>query len=295
MCYVTDQEDIVGWAKTCYEEFPTIVNNVPKSSKRYNNTSADYAIVDNQLAKSQSAIGESSNVAQLAQSYMNTFNDKKYCDAICILSVVAQCAIDNSKRVYDIDINEEIKLLKQMIDVKNNQYPKFWKLIKDKKLSKQNKRFSEDKINKDLICPMNYMSEIKIPSYKPTFRTLPMSYFFNKEVSVTSSNKRRSCKNVESLIEKYSLNLLTTPKKEEYILLRDDFENLIEDIKQVYISNNYLDLIGWLIDRAFLISSNVRSNSQSLSSNTRKNRSILLKTLYDINPEAVIKCFSKNL
>jgi hypothetical protein len=93
MCYVTDQEDIVGWAKTCYEEFPTIVNNVPKSSKRYNNTPADYAIVDNQLAKSQSAIGESSNVAQIAQSYLQTYKGteeyQKYYDATCILSVLA--------------------------------------------------------------------------------------------------------------------------------------------------------------------------------------------------------------
>ena len=83
------------------------------ATKKYELSMDAYSEIDSNLSKSQSAIGESSNVAQLAQSYMNTFNDRKYSDAVCILSVVAQCAIDNAKRVYDIDVNEEIKLLNE--------------------------------------------------------------------------------------------------------------------------------------------------------------------------------------
>ena len=73
----------------------------------------------------------------------------------------------------------------------------------------------------------------------------------------------------------------------------DDFDKLIEDIQEIYISNNYLDLFSWLIDRAFLISPSLKY--QANQSRTRKNRSLLLKTLYDVNPKAVIKCFCKNL
>lgn len=49
----------------------------------------DFAKVDNALAKSQTDIGESSNLAQIAQTYDCTFNDEKYADYVCILSVVA--------------------------------------------------------------------------------------------------------------------------------------------------------------------------------------------------------------
>ena len=61
----------------------------------------------------------------------------------------------------------------------------------------------------------------------------------------------------------------------------------------MYIYTYYLDLFSWLIDRAFLISPSLKY--QANQSRTRKNRSLLLKTLYDVNPKAVIKCFCKNL
>ena len=115
------------------------------------------------------AIGESSNIAQLAQSYANTFNDDKYWDIVCILSVVAQLAIDSAKRSFDIDITEEIKEIKKSLNIDKNGYPAFWKLIQDKKLHKQNKEFSKEKINNDLQCPMNYLTTVKIKSYKPKF------------------------------------------------------------------------------------------------------------------------------
>ena len=63
--------------------------------------------------------------------------------------------IDNSKRAFDVDINEEIKLLKQSLDIENNQYPIFWKLIKDKKLSKQGKKFNYKKKKNKISCFTN--------------------------------------------------------------------------------------------------------------------------------------------
>jgi len=88
--YTTNQRDIVEHARRCYKEYPTIVNNIPKSKKRYSNTLDSYATIDNGLAASQTDIGESSNLAQIAQTYASTFpNIKKYQDYVCILSVVA--------------------------------------------------------------------------------------------------------------------------------------------------------------------------------------------------------------
>lgn len=87
--YVTNQPDIVDRAKHCYEKYPTIDNNIPKEKAHYSNTLENFAIVDNKLAESQLAIGESSNLAQLALTYTYNFPDQKYEDYVCILSVLA--------------------------------------------------------------------------------------------------------------------------------------------------------------------------------------------------------------
>ena len=48
-----------------------------------------YSDIDVSLAEAQMAIGESSNLAQLCLSYTYNFDDQKYKDYVCILSVVA--------------------------------------------------------------------------------------------------------------------------------------------------------------------------------------------------------------
>ena len=130
----------------------------------------DYAKIDNGLAKSQTDIGESSNLAQIAQTYACNFSDEKYQDYVCILSVLAQVAIDNSKRKFDIDLTQEIKLIKEDMNIGENKYPVFWKLIKH--------GFNKKNINVDLKCPMNYLYNIDIAKFRDNIPTLPMSYFF---------------------------------------------------------------------------------------------------------------------
>jgi hypothetical protein len=150
--YVTNQQDIVEHARKCYMKYHTIVNNIPKESNKYQNTMDDYALIDNNLAKSQTDIGESSNLAQIAQTYECNFEDQKFSDYVCILSVLAQAAIDSAKRRFDIDITEEIKRIKKDMDIKEHRYPSFWSIIK--------RDFNKKNINKDLICPMNYLFDL---------------------------------------------------------------------------------------------------------------------------------------
>ena len=87
--YVTNQKDIVDCAKTCYLKYPTIVNNIPKDKNKYTNDIENYSKIDNKLSHAQSAIGGASNIAQIAETYMYNFDDKKYADYVCILSVLA--------------------------------------------------------------------------------------------------------------------------------------------------------------------------------------------------------------
>lgn len=154
---------------------------------------------------------------------------------------------------------------------------------------------------------MNYLVKMRISSYNPVEGTLPMEYFFqNFELK---ENRRKSMK-VEKLIEEYSLEKFKfysnencksqyyddgTIINEDYVMLMSNYEDLIEDIKKVYISKDYKGLMCWLINRAFVITSGAKRNTDKTESVTSKDKAILLKTLYDINPQNVIDIFSKNL
>lgn len=292
--YTTNQPDIVRHAKMCYMNYPTIVNNIPKEKNVYTSSMDDFAKLDNNLSASQTDIGESSNLAQIAQTYACNFQDTKYQDYVCILSVLAQVAIDNSKRRFDIDLTQEIKAIKKDMDIKNSKYPIFWCLIKH--------GFNKSNINTELKCPMNYLYDLKVKEYHSPEVTLPMSYFFEKyELDMN----RHTSKKVEEIISKYSLNLFnynidktdnqSNDIQDEYLLLKSDFEDMVSEIQKINISNNYLGLMSWLIDRAFFINPSIKQNTNTLKSTISKNRSLLIKVLFDVNKNNLLKCFSKNL
>lgn len=291
--YITNQKDIANCARKCYLEFPTIVNNIPMDSNKYDNSISNYSLIDNKLSHAQYAIGLASNLALFAETYMYNFDDQKYIDYVCILSVLAQCAIDNAKRTFDIDLVEEIDRIRKDMNIDEFGCPSFWKHIKDKKAKIGDKKFNQDKINKKLVCPMNYLMDLKFENSRSSESTLPMSYFFNK---FELEKDRRQSKKVEELIEKYSIDLYNSNKEtnEEYLLLRSDFDDLIEDIKRTYISSTYVGLMSWLIDRAFLITSESKMGAPHSNRKTNANKSLLLKVLYDINSKNILKIFSKN-
>ncbi len=286
--YTTNQPDIVKHAQKCYGSYPTIVNNIPKDKNIYKKTMDDYSRIDSGLAKSQMDIGESSNLAQLAQTYACNFKDKKYTDYVCILSVLAQVAIDNAKRCFDIDLSGEIRRIKNDMDIKIHKYPSFWTIIKP--------GFNKDNINSSLKCPMNYLYDLNLSEFHNKDSTLPMGHFF---IKYEMENNIRTCRRVEDLISKYSIQLYkyntdSSQEDDDYLLLRKDFDDLIRDIQKIKISKNYLGLFSWMIDRCFKILPGSLRNKKSISSTVNKNKSVLLKVLYRINPSNLLQCFSKN-
>jgi len=304
MVYTTNQSDIVNCAKQYYKNYSTIVNNIPKEKNIYSNTLYDFARVDNNLASSQIAIGGSSNLAQICLSYTYNFDDQKYKDYVCILSTLAQCAIDNAKRTFDIDLNNEINRIKADMNISENGYPIFWKTIKEFndnryiKRSKTNVKKKKAFYNPELTCPMNYLYENNINVSTPNTPTYSMDNFF---ISYPLEIDRRKCKAVEELIEKYSWNLMFKQvnkyeeDSDEFLLMRNDFDEMIEDIRRINISSNYLGLMSWLINRAFMITPNMRNNNNKIKSKLNKNKIILLQTLYSVNSKQFLKCFQKNI
>lgn len=112
---------IVKASKIAIKEYPTIVNNIAPKGKAYKNTMEELANIDNGLAKAKRAIGESSNLAQIAMSWYHETKDTKLADVVAILSVLAQISIDNSKRQYNVDISSEmarIRALNCLNDIK---------------------------------------------------------------------------------------------------------------------------------------------------------------------------------
>lgn len=73
-----------------------------------------------------------------------------------------------------------------------------------------------------------------------------------------------------------------------------DFEQLVERLRTTYISKGYAGIISWLLNRAFMITPQMKGKASVLSYRTiDKNKSILLKTLYETSPQSFLSCFSK--
>jgi len=317
--YTTNQKDIVNHAKYCVEHYPTIENNIPKEANHYDNTMLDRAIVDNKLAAANLAIGESSNLAQLCLTYTYNFDDIKYYHYACILSVLAQVAIDNAKRSFDIDLNKEIKAIKEDMNISHkekkpdgkgthtvmdNGYPVFFSSIKKfnevksmklkgNDLKKVNRKY-KNLTNYELDCPMNYLADVKFREFHSEESILPMDYFF---VSYHRGESKKKCKNVEDIIKEYSLELHNHNilNEEEDLLERSDFEDLVDKIKSNHISGNYLGLFSWLLNRAFKITPNMKGKKDKVNTTLNKNKSLLIAALYASNKDSLLKCFSKNL
>ena len=185
------------------------------------------------------------------------------------------------------------------MDINENNYPNFWKGIQDKKRAKSGtKAFDMNKINKELICPMNYLYNLEMPKFRNTQSTLPMSYFFNPQ---PLDSNRRTNKKVEELIERHSFSITNSlieveeGNDDNYINAILEYDELINELKTIHLSKGYLGLTSWLIDRAFCITPAQKQNIGTINNLTNKNKSLFLKILYDINPNNVIKCFSKNI
>lgn len=308
-CYTTNKLNIVKHAKMCYADYPTIVNEIKPEKNIYDLSLENYAIIDHTLAAAQLAIGESSNIAQLCLTYTYNFKDTKYYDNVCILSVLAQIAIDNAKRKFDVDLTKEIARIKSEVGVDENGVPKFWILTKkDKRKCRndedraekkhKNKKKILEKTNNALVCPMNYLYDIKLNYVRDNNKTIGMNEFF---VPNLKDNDRRKSKKVEELIEKYSFdlhNFYMDSKDENWEENQDrlfffmkNFDELISDIKKIYISKNYQGMMSWLINRAFCIGAGAKRNTATMDSKTEKNKSLLLKVLYTVSPKVFLSCF----
>lgn len=304
--YVTNQEAVVDCAKYCFNNYPTIVNAIDMKKNEYNNTLESYALIDNNLASYQNAIGTSSNLAQICLTYTYNYTDKKYEDYVCLLSVLAQIAIDNAKRAYCIDLNYEINNIKENMNIEKNGYPLFYADVQNKKRlcidpkkkkRKEPKKFNNNSINLDLRCPMNCIGALDVRKQNSGVNSVVPFKEFLISHKIDENDRRRKSRKVEDLIERYSMILYGYNSKhsnndgdDDYMLLKSEFENMMSEIRSIGLSGNYSGLIFWLINRAFKINGGEQKNVES---KINKNKALLLKTLYDVNKKAFLACFKE--
>lgn len=140
---------------------------------------------------------------------------------------------------------------------------------------------------------MNTLFGYSLPKLETKTPVIPFSEFF---VPHKMPSDRNLAKKVEAYIQKYSIRLNeynTNNEKsyDDYLLLRYDYDELVSDIRDISISKNSVGLVSWLINRAFMVTPQINYNGGSINSKLHKNKSLLLKTLYDVNPKVLLSCF----
>lgn len=221
--FATNQKDVVDLARIAYTKYPTIINEIEETSTSgYHFTLADYADMDNKIADAQESIGTSTDTAQLALSYYydGRMESKELEDCFIILSVLGQISIDLAKKSFDIDVVNEIRRIKQMACMKNNNIPLFYATIKQ---NKNNKKFPGGKV-RSMNCPMDIMAELideKVIPYGGRISHKPLRDFWNQSRDMQGKGNRYKKKKVIEEAERYN----TSIKK-----IESNKENISEDI-----------------------------------------------------------------
>jgi hypothetical protein len=182
-----------------------------------------------------------------------------------------------------VDVHSEIQRIKQELNIRSIGYPAFFAGIRPDLRSK---------VNPNIQCPMNCVYKMKNKSVKVD------NVIDNAEFFIPHSNPltTRKSKQVEKLIEDYSLEVFRMHVNDDttsadYFLLRSDYEDLLDALRRVTLSKNYIGLMSWLINRALMITPGIQNQRDSVNTKLSKNRPLLLKILYDMSPKNFKKCF----
>ena len=327
-CFTTNHPQLVKAARICYEQYPTIVNDLQESGLTYNNEPAEYARMDNQLAHSQLGIGWSSNLAQLAMSYYWSQKAKEnpsdslleqYYHIFIQLSVLAQVQIDSSKRAYQVSCLAEIDrivqepcMVKQItyrdgsgkLRKKKKDFPLFMKYTRSipmarngelipYELVKSDKDKLRDRIDTSLTCPMNWLQEHlnKIQGVR-TNDWIPTEDFF---IKVDGRADWRTTNKVLDIIKEYSASMkrdLIQEYGDPYqtvVKISKDMEIAVEKLKSLRFKNQ--KVINRLIETALdLQGSNDKVHTSLQRKNAKYSRQIL-NCLYRMDKDRFLSNF----
>ena len=305
---------MVEAAKIAYRDYPTVVNEVPESGVTYNNTMAEYAKMDSKMQSAQKAIGGSSDTAQLSQSYYwskiaegkRDEECQQYYENTVILAVCAQLAIDGCKKVFAVDVNDDIKRIRsQPCMKKQKDYPKFMKWTHEIPVTKNGKERSLDEIRLDrekikkriddsIVCPMNWLQDCldKIQGINKN------AYVDTKEYFITIPGKadNRQMSKIRKIVENYDGY---TRRLMGYMSSEGDNSDIIE-LLLIKTSEVYDALLGMKISMLTMnrligsvLGVDMGINNAYKYVITSKYTRKMLKLLHKANKQTFLSCFKK--
>ncbi len=289
--YATNQPDIVDIAKRAYSDYPTIINDIGlKGKSEYRKDMESYAKMDSSISSAQYAIGNASNIAQLALSYYfdggSTSTELE--DVFIICSVLAQVAIDSSKRTFCVNVNSELTRLSRlpcMQPADDKKYPVFYAKVQELK-NKGNKKKNEIKEEEIRFfnTPMDILAEIieeNVIDIRKNKEYILPTYNLNTVFQYKSDRKRDSkqYKKVLSVVQEYDREVkkLDISKDGYSKKVGNLFDICMEKLKNLSINKATMSS---LIAYAFIPNGDVRNR--------------LLTVLYDKDKKKFLDCFKKS-
>lgn len=232
-----------------------------------------------------------------------------------------QVIIDSCKRLYEIDGVKEIdrisklpcmSMKKEVIDKNGNKrmkkcdFPEFMKYTREIAVTKDGKELPQEdieesknklkgRINKDLVCPMNWLQEWldKIQGASKT-TTIPTEDFFikmnGKAQNIQASKIMETVINFDNYIRE--IKVVYGISEEYFDLLLAKTSEVTETISKMRIGN--IVTINRLIEISLGLS-NERGQSVNRKYNPQKYTRKILNILYHYNKEKFLCNFLPNL
>lgn len=293
--YTTNQEDIVALAKKAYTDCPTIINEIGYGTNEYDKSMKSYSKMDQNIAASQYNIGLASNIAQLALSYWfdGGCKDKELEDVFIICSVLAQVAIDSSKRNFEIEVGSELARIGKLQCMNHEpKFPRFYADIQKNNNKKKNGKTLEIK-DCDIgffNCPMDLLyriiekgvvdlrkhKKLNTKVYRESeYGVRPIFENLAEKVMVD----RKQYKKVIDIVDEYdkAVRKLDSTKDSYHNDRLNEFEICMDRLRNTAIKK---DAMYALIDYAF-------------TPENERIRDSMLVTLYDKSKKMFLSCFKK--
>ena len=211
------------------------------------------------MQSAQKAIGGSSDTAQLSQSYywnqlargINNEDTRQYYENTVILAVEAQIAIDGCKRLYSVNVNDEIQRIRgQRCMKRDKDYPAFMKWTNEVPITKNGRERSvadikkdkekiKNRIDSEIICPMNWLEESLNKIQGASRRNVIETHKFltDKPIGKPKATQMSKIRKIVEEYDGYAKHYMWAINNEELMLpLLEKIDETTDKISSMYLS-----------------------------------------------------------
>lgn len=290
---IFNSDVLLRCSKQVYGKYRICENGVPKDNQHYKVCTEDMSKIDNILSQSQKNIGKCVNTGAI---YLATYWDlknkgdnvdeptlKKLQQGIDIATILSEICIDSAKRLYKIDMKEQIDYLASS-EVLPTQKPLFFKYVsQDKKIKNKIKHFD---------CPMDYLQDI-LSTLDNKIKD-DTNIYLEKLLDNNIDDRKVKQRQLDSIIEKVE-EMINDIKSLETRYNDDD--NLDDaKLKEKYAELDNIKSDGMYYIKHYKITKETMHkiiNQVFCEKKEFKYKLELLNALYEVNRDEFLKVFKK--